>query len=264
MGHIAENKRSFLHLWETSSSAIRFGHISLELNDCYISFWPEKGTTSCQILNDNKCPARWYSTFEEEVRDNEKLIPISLAVFGLDINDVKLWLKKFKSDGPKYDVREQNCASVVYKALQAGSVWFEKYVKDCKGIKTPRQIFGYVKKGYNTNTKIDCGYMCTHCLCLTPYTTFGFFSFYFYNAYTFCSSKLKKDVECNKRDQLVKVSCSEEDSMTVSTNKDVPEEEKPILEDIDYSERIIDLRCKKEAKIVSLSKKTFISMSESK
>jgi hypothetical protein len=173
-------------------------------------------------------------------------------------------LKKFKSEDPKYDLQEQNCAWVVFKALQAGSDWFKDNVKDCKGIKTPQQIFVYVKNGYNKNTKIDCGYMCTHCLRLTPYTTFGFFSFYVYNAYMFCSSKLKKDVECNKRDQLVKVSCSEEDSVTISTNKDVPAEEKPILEDIAYSERIIDLRGKMEPKTVSLSKKTFISMSESK
>ncbi|XP_053394430.1 uncharacterized protein LOC123524889 [Mercenaria mercenaria] len=170
-----EEQPSVLHIWSSPSSLTTFGHISLQLmsNKCYISFWPRKGTNCWDILN-KRCPAEWYQTVKEEIKVNGH--PTSVFIYGLDVTAIKLWWDKFISYEPKYDIREQNCASVVYNALCAGSSWFEKNTGECAGIKTPTRVFQYVQNGYNKGTKIGCGRSCTHCLSLYPYLVFGFFS----------------------------------------------------------------------------------------
>lgn len=190
---IEDKKRSYLHLWKAHSRVTGFGHISLELsNNCYISFWPDEGTKSCQIKNEN-CPAKWYNSVEDEIK--EKGHPTTIYVYGLDVDAIKSWWKLFLSEKPKYDIRDQNCAVVVYKALCEGSSWFEKNTSDCTGIKTPERVFYYVKNGYHKSTKIGCGCSCGHCLSLHPYRCLGFVVFYIYKLGLFLLSIW----ECIKR-----------------------------------------------------------------
>lgn len=158
----------YLMLWEQCSSlSYSFGHIALEIpNQCYISFWPKKGTKGCAIKN-GWCEAEWYLSLKDEVDVNGH--PKAVPVFGLDVNAIKSWWEKFTGENPQYDLREQNCAVIVYQALCIGNIWFEKNTGDCPGIKTPKRVFQFVADGYNKNQKVGCGCSCGHCVSLYPY-----------------------------------------------------------------------------------------------
>lgn len=154
-----------IYLWETASSMLSFGHISLELpNKVYISFWPDTETGKCDMKHEqgnSKC----FKTFHEETE--EKGYPnCTLEVQNLNITAISEWWNTFSNQDPKYNVWKQNCASVVLDALSQGNPWFKGFGY----VKTPKAVFRitqhYVKNEQVTNSCLIFQYVC---LCMFRY-----------------------------------------------------------------------------------------------
>ncbi|KAL4224862.1 hypothetical protein ACF0H5_015558 [Mactra antiquata] len=116
---------SHLHFWFTDCVK-GFGHVALQTDNSYISFWP------CDDLKSvfraiGGCPGKWFDSFEEEI-DAKGYPNKTLHVSDLDTSKIEKWWKQFKSAKPHWNLSSQSCSSVVYQALSEGSDEFKNRV----------------------------------------------------------------------------------------------------------------------------------------
>ena len=143
----SENPVWHIHLWK-SSAKTSFGHISLQVDDVYISHWPQtcKNDILSAIVG---CPVKWYDTFEEEI--GEIGYPtLTYHIVDMNVEALRDWWTKFKSEQQDWSLLRNSCSNIVHKALAVGSDWFEGSIE---GFATSPEAVANLVESYNNNRK---------------------------------------------------------------------------------------------------------------
>jgi hypothetical protein len=102
------------------------GHAALILSDnMYISWWPSQVNREELMFFGGDYIADAYNnrTYSDDYADEQNAPPyLVIRVYGLDEGAIKTWWKGFNVPGAKYHLLDENCSTVVYKALSKGNV----------------------------------------------------------------------------------------------------------------------------------------------
>ncbi|KAL3855434.1 hypothetical protein ACJMK2_014645 [Sinanodonta woodiana] len=143
-----------VHIWEFKGFFESWGHASMTLSDgTHISWWPRGGAEGKSVKgNAVKAPPVRCMTLADDIQceNNDQPNTLTIRDFIIEEDPIKTWWQSFR----KYEnwrAFDQNCSTVVYKALCAGFAlrYFETADKTNKyeatAIWTPNKVKEFVE-----------------------------------------------------------------------------------------------------------------------
>lgn len=109
-----------VYVWNNSPSDV--GHVSMQVNDVYMSFWPK---SAAKAKNDIKMgqthdPA-FPSSYKVDQRLEGKAADNTIVINELDENVMIDHWNTFRGNSEKYNMLKSNCSTVVATLLELGS-----------------------------------------------------------------------------------------------------------------------------------------------
>lgn len=143
-----------VYVWNYRGSKQAWGHASLELDQTYISWWPENpGQIPTKIPNVYASHPFRNRSFASDVHAEGRLPDHSIRINGLDENAIKDWWQGMGlvRDGQLFagpllpwKTLNQNCSTVVATALTVGGgEQFASWYKSRSIVWTPANVLEY-------------------------------------------------------------------------------------------------------------------------
>lgn len=109
-----------VYVWKNSPSDI--GHVSLQINDTYVSFWPK---SAAKAKNDIKLrqthESAFPSSYKVDRRLEQKESDNKILIKNLDEELMIDYWNDFKNNQKRYNMLNSNCSTVVASLLEIGS-----------------------------------------------------------------------------------------------------------------------------------------------
>lgn len=146
-----------VYIWRFRGKTEAWGHASMQVDQTYVSWWPEKpgqvpSGIHPNIYASNPIRNRSYS---EDVADEKQPPDHVLRIDGLDEQAIKNWWQSFglSRDGLLYqgplqswDTLRRNCSNVVATGLRiGGGDKFSSWYKSWNLIWTPHDVLRYTQ-----------------------------------------------------------------------------------------------------------------------
>lgn len=137
-------KRVTIKIWNKSENASASkGHVSIETNEQYLSFYPimEENNSYIESIT-KKYKGKNYSLFEDIEAHNGKLPDRRISIYGLDVDKINEFIATFSLNNEiSWALKastfftgrgEHNCTSVAYEALTLGGInkFANRYIED--------------------------------------------------------------------------------------------------------------------------------------
>ena len=153
-----------IRVWRASGGVQprRFGHVSIEIKNHYISLWP-LGVKSVLFKSNRHFKSNYEDDFGEESKDPPEFV---VSLYGLDAKKMELTFASYRKQvtqwsllGPSTPLGREShsCASLVYDVLRAGGIENLMFKPACavREHTYTRSFFGFFKKTYTEKNKGD-------------------------------------------------------------------------------------------------------------
>jgi len=129
-----------VYVWKNSPSDV--GHVSLQINDTYISFWPKSAAKAkSDIKLGQTHEAAFPSSYKVDRRLEQKDSDNKILLNKLNEELMLDYWNDFKNNQKRYNMLKSNCSTVVASLLEIGS--------EVKPLKSPSiRINEYVNNKY--------------------------------------------------------------------------------------------------------------------
>ncbi len=109
-----------IHIWKNSPADV--GHVSMQVKDTYISFWPKgeagaKGDIKLGEMHDSSASKSYRTDCRIEGKDADRTIDLN----SLDEDKMISYWNQFIKNSAKYNMLKSNCSTVVASLLEEGS-----------------------------------------------------------------------------------------------------------------------------------------------
>ncbi|KAK3611764.1 hypothetical protein CHS0354_014113 [Potamilus streckersoni] len=144
-----------VYIWNFQGKREAWGHASMSLSDgTHISWWPSDGNERKSFKgNAVKAPSEHCMTLDDDINSEygtEPDVTHTIPTGYINEEAIKIWWQPFSKE-ENWRVLDQNCSTVVYKALCAGSAlsFFpasEKRQYESVSIWTPKSVDKFVQR----------------------------------------------------------------------------------------------------------------------
>ena len=109
-----------VYVWNNSPDDV--GHVSIQVNDIYMSFWPKSAAKAKKDIkigqtHDAVFPKGYKVDCKLEGREADR----TLELHKLDEQQMIDYWKKFKDNSSRYNMLKSNCSTVIASVLEFGS-----------------------------------------------------------------------------------------------------------------------------------------------
>ena len=109
-----------VYIWKNSPSNV--GHVSMMVDDTYVSFWPKSAADAKKDIKVNQTHEAVFPDNYKIDRRLERRDPDStISILNLDEKLMIDHWTKFKAKPDRYNMRKSNCSTVVASLLELGS-----------------------------------------------------------------------------------------------------------------------------------------------
>jgi hypothetical protein len=132
-----------VYIWNFRGKNDAWGHASMQVDQTYISWWPEQPGQVPSKIHPNVYASHPFRnrTFQDDIRDEGQMPDHSIRIDGLDEDAIKDWWQSFGLtrdgvlfQGPlqSWDTLKRNCSTVVAVGLKKGggdryASWFKSW-----------------------------------------------------------------------------------------------------------------------------------------